>query len=375
MSKIIVPQELQNQIVNLYNNGMTRKDIRIQLNTPFGDSVIKRILVENKCIIRTNPGAKKGGRKKEIISEQEQQKIIELYKQGYGLNYISKQMGKLFCADKVRRVLKDNNIELRDFHEAIKVKPEDEVDLRKYKINDNYNFESHNGAYILGFLAADGYLPAGRGAKNRIALSLARKDEEILYRIKEELGYTGPIYQYTSQGFPASSLTFNSKKIRKAVENYGIVNNKTFKLKELPKNLPDKYMIDYIRGYFDGDGCILGGEKQRCSLSFTGASKDFLSDLSKYLHNKYGVKEAKLSPDHKNFNIRWGARQDILILGDNFYNYNYLALKRKQDHYFEISKILREQLPRDQASHKDEEICQPDVKYETSEAVDKKPQR
>nr|DAN97175.1 MAG TPA: InsA C-terminal domain [Caudoviricetes sp.] len=29
MSKIIVPQELQEQIVNLYNNGMTRKDIRV----------------------------------------------------------------------------------------------------------------------------------------------------------------------------------------------------------------------------------------------------------------------------------------------------------------------------------------------------------
>lgn len=337
MSKIIVPQELQEQIVNLYNNGMTRKDIRVQLNTSFGDSVIKRVLEENKCIIRSNPGAKKGGRKKEIISEQEQQKIVELYKQGYGLNYISKQMGRLFCADKVRRVLKDNNIELRDFHEAIKVKPDDEVDLRKYQINDNYVFESHNGAYILGFLAADGYLPDTRGARNRIVLTLARKDEEILYQIKEELGYTGPIYQFYNGEFPASSLTFNSKEIRKNAEKYGIVNNKTFKIKSLPYNLPDEYMIDYIRGYFDGDGSIIGGNGKKVSMSIVSANKEFLEDLGKYLNKKYSFPIPTIGRSHDAYQIIY-FKKNSLRLGELFYNHNYLALKRKQNHYFEILK-------------------------------------
>jgi hypothetical protein len=53
-------------------------------------------------------------------------------------------------------------------------------DLRKYKINDDYNFESHNGAWILGFIAADGYLPITNGAQNRITISLQRRDEEVL---------------------------------------------------------------------------------------------------------------------------------------------------------------------------------------------------
>lgn len=337
MSKIIVPQELQNQIVNLYNNGMTRKDICVQLNTPFGDSVIKRVLEENKCIIRSNPGAKKGGRKKEIIDEQEQQKIVELYKQGYGLNYISKQMGRLFCADKVRRVLKDNDIELRNFYEAIKAKPDDEVDLRKYQINDNYVFESHNGAYILGFLTADGYLPDTRGARNRIVLTLARKDEEILYRIKEELGYTGPIYQFYSGESPASSLTFNSKEIRKNAEKYGIVNNKTFKIKSLPYNLPDEYMIDYIRGYFDGDGSIIGGNDNKVSMSIVSANKEFLEDLGKYLNKKYNFPIPTIGRSHEAYQIIY-FKKNSLRLGELFYNHNYLALKRKQNHYFEILK-------------------------------------
>ena len=188
MSKIIVPKELQTKIVELYNDGKTRKDIKNILNLSFGDSVIKRILLENNCLIRSNPGAKKGGRKKDFVSEAEQKKIIELYSQGYGIVYISKNLGELFCQDKVKRVLKDNNIKIRNFQESLQVKRTDIIDLRKYKINDNYKFENHNGAWLLGFLAADGYLPIKKGSKNRVVLSLARKDEEILYRIKKELG-------------------------------------------------------------------------------------------------------------------------------------------------------------------------------------------
>lgn len=342
MSKIIVPQELQNQIINLYKQGKTRKDIRVTLNLPFGDSVIKRILQENGCIIRTNPGAQQGGRKKEEVSESDTQKIIDLYKQGYGLNYISRQMGKLFCADKVKRVLKDNGVQLRNFHQAINAKPDNEVDFRKYQVNDNYVFESHNGAWLLGFLAADGYLPITKGARNRITLSLARKDEKILYKIKEELQYTGPIYQYcSSNSFPASSLSFSSKKIRQNIEKYGIVNNKTFKIKSLPNELPEEYMIDYIRGYFDGDGSIIDDGERRVTISFTSANKSFLEDLGTYLYEHYGVRKPSVLPDHTAYKISWSSRKDVFTLGELFYNHKYLALERKQKHYFEILNLLR----------------------------------
>lgn len=326
---------------------MTRKDIRISLKTPFGDSVIKRILLENGCIIKTNPGAQKGGRKKQEINVADQQKIIDLYNQGYGMNYIAQQMNGLWSGDKVKRVLKDNNIKLRDFYEAITVKPDDEVDLRKYQINDDYVFESHNGAWLLGFLAADGYLPDTKGAKNRVVLSLARKDEEVLYRIKEELEYTGPIYQYVINGSLASSLTFNSKKIRNNLEKYGIVNNKTFNLKSLPYNLPQEYMIDYIRGYFDGDGCIQGGNGKKVYMSLVSANKEFLEDLSTYLYKTYDLPLAKICKDHNAFDIVY-YKKSTLFLGNLFYNHNYLALKRKQEHYFQIlNETQRKQLPRD----------------------------
>ena len=82
-------------------------------------------------------------------------------------------------------------------------------DLRKFPINDNYNLLSHNGAWLMGFIAADGYLPATKGARNRITISLAEKDREILERIAKELEYEGNIYEYvvkTSEDWAVHSI-------------------------------------------------------------------------------------------------------------------------------------------------------------------------
>jgi hypothetical protein len=73
MGKIIVPQELQEQIIDLYvNKQYTRKAIKQELSLPFGDSVIKRILEENNIQIRTNNGAQAGGRKKTKVEREVQ---------------------------------------------------------------------------------------------------------------------------------------------------------------------------------------------------------------------------------------------------------------------------------------------------------------
>lgn len=339
--KIEVPQEQRDQIVKLYNQNHTRKQIKEELDLPFGDSVIKRILIEEGCAIRTNSGAQKGGRKKSEISREIQQEIINLYNQGYGVTYISKQVsknGNNIGYDKTKRILKDNNIKLRNYNEAIAVKPYE--DTRKYKINDNYNFKSHNGAWLLGFLAADGYLPVGNGAHNRITISLTEIDKEVLELIKEELEYEGLINEYeSSDGYPFVSLSFTSKLLREKIESYGIVNNKTFRLNHLPENLPKEYTLDFIRGFFDGDGSIFALEKEKkIGMNFTCASETFLQEIAKYLSKEFNVSAPKINScqrTHIIYDMRY-YKKDSIILGDKFYNHNYLALPRKQKKYFEL---------------------------------------
>lgn len=339
MNKIIVPQELQNQIVDLYvNKQINRKQIKKELNLSFGDSVIKRILLENNVEIRTNPSAQKGGRKKTQVDIELQKKIIELYNKGYGLDRIVDVLNLPFSFDKVRSILQDNNIHIRNVQESAQVK--EFSDLRKYSINDNYVLESHNGAWLLGFIAADGYLPNTRGAKNRVTITLARKDEEILHLIKQELGYEGQIYQFMAgknSQYESSSLAFTSKKIREQIENYGIVNNKTFVLKKLPE-LPEEFLIDFIAGFFDGDGSVFYKKDHGINMSFCCANYDFLKEIRDFLANKCDVRKVNInSYQRKNiiYEIKYG-KEDSLKLGKIFYENNYLRLPRKKEKYYSL---------------------------------------
>lgn len=351
MSKIIVPQELENKIIDLYvNKEYTRKKIKEELNLSFGDSVIKRILLEHNIEIRTNNGALKGGRKKMLVDEKIQQEIINLYNKGYGLNKIIEELNLSFSFDKVRSILQDNKIHIRNLAESAEIKIFE--DTRKYQINDNYNFESHNGAYILGFLAADGYLPKTPGAKNRIVITLARKDEELLEKIKKELQQTGPIYQFMegpNKEYPTSSLAFTSKTIREKVESYGIINNKTFQLNKLPSNLPKEQVIDFIAGFFDGDGSVFEKKDHGINMNLTCANYDFLKSVRDYLHINYKVRNVSIhSTERLNtiYYITYG-KEDGLILGKAYYENDFIRLSRKKEKYF----LLKEQNNKNRESH------------------------
>lgn len=339
MNKIVVPEELKKQIVDLYQNkNYNRKQIKEKLNLPFGDSVILRILKENNILIRSNPGAKLGGRKIIQVSFDIQQQIIEKYQDGFGLQKIVNELSLPFGVDKVRTILKNNNILIRNVQESAQVK--EFPDLRKYTINDNYNLESHNGAWILGFIAADGYLPVGHGSQNRIVITLARKDEEILYAIAKELEYTGSIKQFTNDdGYDCSSLNFTSKIFREKIEAYGIGNNKTFQLNKLPA-ISEEYLLDFIRGFIDGDGSILEPKGKKINISLVCASKNFLENITMYLNKKLNLNIPNIHQTtriHTIYDIRYYTK-DSFVLGKALYCNNFLALSRKKQHFLQILK-------------------------------------
>lgn len=278
--KIEVPQELLDQIIDCYvNQQLSLEKTIAKLKLPFGRNPLKRILIENGTHIRTYKEAANTGIR-QPIPEDMQKIIIDLYQKGYNIERIQKELTIYFSSDKIKKTLQENNIKLRTLEEAKKVQIDFEE--RKYPVDDNYVLESHNGAWLLGFIASDGYLPKTKGAKNRIVISLVRKDEDVLKLIAKELKYDGPIYQYTASDGKSlvSSLAFSSKKIRQQLEEkYHIVNNKTFLIHELPSSLPNEYMLDYIRGYFDGDGSVFKLKDKKINMIITSANRDFLESV------------------------------------------------------------------------------------------------
>lgn len=125
---------------------------------------------------------------------------------------------------------------------------------RIYKVDEFY-FEIINSpekAYILGFFYADGY----NNESNGIVSSTQREDRiDILTSIKDRIHADQEIKIYPGQR--AYSLTICSTKMSKDLANAGAMQCKSHIL-TFPDStiVSDELIPHFIRGYFDGDGCI-----------------------------------------------------------------------------------------------------------------------
>lgn len=142
---------------------------------------------------------------------------------------------------------------------------------------------SYDMAYILGFLFADGnVIKTKRGA---FFTSIYTNDRKLLYLMRSVLGSNHKISKRISETGYCYRIQIGSKELFADLLALGLVINKTRRM-ELP-NIPNKYMGDFIRGYFDGDGNVWSGEthKDRRSKTmtlltcFTSASVSFLKSL------------------------------------------------------------------------------------------------
>ena len=149
---------------------------------------------------------------------------------------------------------------------------------------------SENSCYWAGFLAADGNVDS----KNRIRLMLKYDDLSHLEKFKEFLQSTHTISSNTDT-YNRCSFEFTHKEMRELLEfNFGIVPNKTDKL-EFPAYIPNKYLVHYVRGYFDGDGSICESFSNKNSITtsiyatFASGSKNFSVQLFNYLRDKLSL--------------------------------------------------------------------------------------
>jgi len=158
---------------------------------------------------------------------------------------------------------------------------------RLYKINEEYfnTIDSHEKAYILGFLYADGNV----GTKNScISIKLSTVDVEVLEFIKREIEYTGPIRHNLISNREYSTLAFNSSMMKQHLTSYGIVPNKTYESMVLPI-CPNEFLCSMLLGLFDGDGSIWRiknehGDVVEFAVNFSG-NDSTLSEIRKILLN------------------------------------------------------------------------------------------
>lgn len=259
-------------------------------------------------------------------------------------NYVNKKMGQIASGrelglsdTQVKSILQKNNIPIRNFSEALVIRNKK---YKKYDNNDNYfSTESSNMAYILGFIAADGTI---RKKANSIKITLAKKDRELLDEIKEEIGIEAPVKEgVTNKGYDFATLSWTSQKHKEDLAKYSIIPQKTFALKP-PINLKKRYWIDYIRGYFDGDGSINYMQQGALRWQVCSATPEILEFIIDYFHEEYDIPKVKVYKSNREENLYYfqystNATKKIF----NFlYTPNSIFLKRKKDKYIEVLNLI-----------------------------------
>lgn len=136
--------------------------------------------------------------------------------------------------------------------------------MRQYKLNVNYfnRIDSHEKAYVLGFLYADG---CNRGDGITFTQNVERID--ILENIKKALESEAPIREVRPGHYLFGVF---SNIIVKDVERLGAVKNKSLVLQFPNKEIiSDEFMSSFILGYFDGDGCVWNGKRKKMVVKDT----------------------------------------------------------------------------------------------------------
>lgn len=218
---------------------------------------------------------------------------------------------------------------------------------KKYLINDAIfeNCDTPEKAYWLGFIMADGCVHKTSDKSYTLEIKLNHKDKEHLYKFREFLNSDVPIKERweTSPlvGMRKSALiVIHRKKIVESVEKYGIIQRKTGK--EQIKNIPEKYYPDFIRGYFDGDGCLCGTrKKERAGIdlyfTITCASKLLLTQIQNILIKNRGLSKTKIYSSKKYcYNLIYGGNLQVPRIFNYLLQNSNVKLERKYKALTEI---------------------------------------
>jgi len=192
---------------------------------------------------------------------------------------------------------------------------------------DFFSHWSPEMTYVLGYFCADGCMFVNpRGAKY---IAFYSTDRELIVKIRELLGSHNKITvrkRSNPKWNDLFALQIGSKKIYSDLVSLGLQTNKARRL-SLP-DIPDAYVRHFVRGYFDGDGCISYGyykrknrnkTSQSVMVRFASCSKNFLENLSRNVSLVAGIGRGGISKNSSGYHLVY-AKNDSSKLFNFMYN-------------------------------------------------------
>lgn len=253
----------------------------------------------------------------------------ELYKKKFLSGTSLEKIGKehKICAYRLGKALKEDGVVIAQNNQR-----------HKYNIDFFKTIDSEEKAYWLGFLYADGYV----GKSSKMELCLKYSDMDHLRKFRDVISPTLPIQprviRLKKREYKACRISFTNNIIKQQLGDLGCYNCKSHSLKFSRKIVDLKLMPHFIRGYFDGDGCIF---KSGWTIS---GNKEFLTKLQEFIvalnigHTAVKIYKDKRGAVHS---LQKGTPRAALKFLDYIYNNCTIYLKRK----YTLYNTLRQHLP------------------------------
>lgn len=257
---------------------------------------------------------------KEILFSEEDKLKIKNYYINDKKSCIS--IAKIFKCSK-QRILKELSGIIRNKEEVDKLR-------RKYSYNENIfeKIDSHETAYWIGMLAADGC-----NIKGTVKIHLHKKDILTIEKFKKFLSYSGEIkcVKSKSKNTEAHGFAIYSKKMSNDLKKYNVFGNKTFNFKI--NNIPYLYLNSFILGMIDGDGSFyLGRNNKAIRFGFIGTDK-CVSQIKNIFMKIAKTSDVKIEKRLNGVSVlQYGGYKNIFKI----YNYIYandsgFSMRRKKD--------------------------------------------
>ncbi len=175
--------------------------------------------------------------------------LLQLYSSGLSCQNIVDKYDTGVSRFTISHLIEKSGLIKRDAHSR----------CRKYTLNETFfeNIDTEEKSYWLGFLYADGCVSKSRTSEQKVQLKIV--DKEHLYKFHADLNSTYPIREHYNlrhgKKYPYWYLNMTSTKMVNDLISKGCSYRKTHTL-VFPDFISKELISHFMRGYFDGDGCV-----------------------------------------------------------------------------------------------------------------------
>ncbi len=263
-----------------------------------------------------------------IWEPQEEKDALESYDKGETLKEIEKRTGKSYYL--LRKLLVSHGRKILSGQTPTR------QSNRKHHFNINFfeSIDSEEKAYWLGFLCADVHVWHGIA----VQLCLAIRDQGHLEKFKAALGLTAAIRQKISEVSICVAVQACSTKMASDLAKHGCVHPSLSRT--APADLPADLERHYLRGLFDGDGCIrptLNYKKRIWTAGICG-TLDCVTRFADFARKLTGSRAKVSGPIRKIYYFTLSGVDMAMLLVEELYRDSTVYLDRKYQLYQECRK-------------------------------------